>query len=152
MHLKLKVTDRAKKFYANRINHKSDSGFDLHIPRDYTIERGELAVRVDHGVCASATDSHGLPCGFIMVPRSSMAKSSLRMSNSIGIIDKDYRGELIGLLDNIEPDADNFYEQVNAGARLFQIVAFDGSEITYEFVDELSETSRGEGGYGSTGE
>ena len=40
---------------------------------------------------------------------------------------------------------------IETGQRLFQIVAFDGSPVTFELVDELSATSRGQGGFGSTG-
>jgi dUTP pyrophosphatase len=69
------------------------------------------------------------------------------MSNSIGLIDGGYRGEIIGMVDNIKTED----YRVSAGDRLFQLVAMDGSAITFELVDELSDTTRGTGGFGSTG-
>ncbi len=84
---------------------------------------------------------------YLMMPRSSIAKTPLRLSNSIGLIDGGYRGELIAFCDNI---SDEPYT-VEAGQRLFQVVAMDGSPLELELVSELSETTRGDGGFGSTG-
>ena len=69
------------------------------------------------------------------------------MSNSIGLIDGGYRGEIIAMVDNIK----NQDYTISAGDRLFQLVAMNGAPITFELVDELSDTSRGSGGFGSTG-
>ena len=82
-----------------------------------------------------------------MMPRSSISKTPLRLANSIGLIDGGYRGELIAFCDNITSESYN----VEAGQRLFQIVAMDGTSLEIEIVSELSESSRGEGGFGSTG-
>jgi dUTP pyrophosphatase len=87
---------------------------------------------------------------YMIVPRSSMGlKTQLRMSNSIGIIDKGYRGEIGLIVDNLSIDD---YD-MNAGERLVQIIAPSMEPIHIEVVDELDmNTSRGEGGFGSTGE
>jgi dUTP pyrophosphatase len=69
------------------------------------------------------------------------------MANSIGLIDGGYRGELIAMCDNIK---DAPYT-VHRGDRLFQLVALDGSPVSYELREELSDTTRGGGGFGSTG-
>ena len=69
------------------------------------------------------------------------------MANSFGLIDGGYRGEIIAVCDNIK----NFEYKLEAGTRLFQIVSSDSSPISYELVDELSNSTRGEGGFGSTG-
>ena len=69
------------------------------------------------------------------------------MANSIGLIDGGYRGEIMAICDNIK----NFEYTVKKGDRLFQIVATDSSPIEYELVKSLTETSRGSGGFGSTG-
>jgi dUTP pyrophosphatase len=69
------------------------------------------------------------------------------MSNSIGLIDGGYRGELMAMCDHIKTEP----YTVQKGQRLFQLVATDSSPIHYELVDELSETTRGHGGFGSTG-
>jgi dUTP pyrophosphatase len=81
------------------------------------------------------------------MPRSSIAKTPLRLSNSIGLIDGGYRGEIMAAVDNIKTED----YTVEPGQRLFQLVAMDGAPIHFELVDALSETTRGEGGFGSTG-
>ena len=81
------------------------------------------------------------------MPRSSISKTPLRMSNSIGLIDGGYRGEIMASCDNIK----DYEYQVEKGQRLFQIVSPDLSSIQFTIVDNLSDTSRGLGGFGSTG-
>ena len=70
------------------------------------------------------------------------------MSNSIGLIDGGYRGEIMASCDNIK----DFDFTIEEGQRLFQLVAVDSSPISYKVVKKLSETTRGVGGFGSTGE
>ena len=84
---------------------------------------------------------------YLLMPRSSIAKTPLRLCNSIGLIDGGYRGELMTVVDNVKTED----YTVEPGQRLFQLVAMDGSPIHIEIVDELSETTRGSGGFGSTG-
>ena len=81
------------------------------------------------------------------MPWSSISKTPLRMSNSIGLIDGGYRGEIVAMCDNIK----TVEYKVEKGQRLFQLVATDSSPIHYELVEELNETTRGSGGFGSTG-
>ena len=69
------------------------------------------------------------------------------MSNSIGLIDGGYRGEIMAVCDNIKSE-DYIVEK---GQRLFQLVATDSSIIEYELVEDLEMTTRGTGGFGSTG-
>ena len=82
------------------------------------------------------------------MPRSSIAKTPLRLCNSIGLIDGGYRGEIMAVVDNIKKES----YTLRPGQRLFQLVAMDGSPIHFELVDELTESTRGDGGFGSTGE
>jgi dUTP pyrophosphatase len=84
---------------------------------------------------------------YLLMPRSSISKTPLRLSNSIGLIDGGYRGEIMAAIDNIKTED----YRVEPGQRLFQLVAMDGAPIHFELVDELSDTSRGSGGFGSTG-
>ena len=82
------------------------------------------------------------------MPRSSISKTPLRLANSIGLIDGGYRG--VGLWRCaiiLKP----ILIPLKKGQRLFQIVSCDCSPITYDLIDQLSETSRGSGGFGSTG-
>ena len=76
-----------------------------------------------------------------------ISKTPLRLSNSIGLIDGGYRGEIMASCDNIK----DFIFDIKKGDRLFQLVATDNSPISYQLVDGLSNTSRGSGGFGSTG-
>ena len=69
------------------------------------------------------------------------------MANSIGLIDAGYRGEIMAVCDNIK----NYSYQIKKGERLFQLVSNDLSEIEFKIVDSLSNSSRGKGGFGSTG-
>jgi dUTP pyrophosphatase len=82
------------------------------------------------------------------MPRSSISKTPLRLSNSIGLIDPGYRGEIIAAVDNIKSEP----YTAKPRQRLFQLAAMNGSSIHFSLVDELSETTRGMGGFGSTGE
>tara|TARA_B000000460_G_scaffold34298_1_gene21375 strand:- start:282 stop:494 length:213 start_codon:yes stop_codon:yes gene_type:complete len=69
------------------------------------------------------------------------------MANSIGLIDGGYRGEIMAVCDNIKTEG----YRIEKGQRLFQLVAADSSNIEYELVESLEETTRGVGGFGSTG-
>jgi len=82
-----------------------------------------------------------------LYPRSSISKTPLRLANSIGIIDSGYRGNIMAAVDNI---SDEPY-QVQKGQRLFQICGRYLEPIELQLVEELSDTERGNGGFGSTG-
>ena len=83
----------------------------------------------------------------MLVPRSSISKTPLRMANSIGIIDAGYRGEIMAAVDNI---SDEDY-MISPGDRLFQLVHPTLYPIHASVESNLSDTERGEGGFGSTG-
>ena len=74
------------------------------------------------------------------------------MANSVGIIDKDYRGNIMAKVRNIpnKPNTNDEY-LIKKGTRLFQICSHDLSPVKVKVITKLSETSRGEGGFGSTG-
>lgn len=150
-YLKLQLTDpETHQFYSSGPrNHKDDSGFDLYVPKATTIPAGARGFRLDHQVRGVIADVYGRPKPYLLMPRSSMgAKTPLRLSNSVGLIDRTYRGNLIALLDNVSTED---YE-VQAGDRLVQIVQFTGEPITDVQIGTLDQTERGEGGFGSTGQ
>ncbi|GBE59648.1 deoxyuridine 5 -triphosphate nucleotidohydrolase [Babesia ovata] len=66
--------------------------------------------------------------GWLLMPRSSIAKTPLRLANSVGVIDAAYRGEIILALDNIRDEP----YTIQKGDRLSQVVSYDGEEISYE--------------------
>ncbi len=130
-------------YYENHSHfHEGDAGLDLFIIEEQTILPGETAFIHLHIACENQA---GKP--YLLMPRSSIAKTPLRLCNSIGLIDGGYRGEIMAAVDNIKTEA----YTVMPGQRLFQLVAMDGSPIHLELVDELSTTTRGTGGFGSTG-
>jgi len=122
--------------------HPGDAGLDLFVVEEVTFAPGETKP-IHLQIACEPEDQRP----YFLIPRSSISKTPLRMCNSIGLIDGGYRGELIAYCDNIKDEP----YTVKRGQRLFQLVAFDGSPIEFELVDELSETTRGPGGFGSTG-
>lgn len=144
MHLKMKtLNETATNMYENHGHfHAGDAGLDLYVLEDITIEPGET-LPIKLGVSCEPDNGKA----YFLMPRSSISKTPLRLANSIGLIDGGYRGELMAMCDNIKSEP----YTAKKGQRLFQIVACDCSPITYELVNELSETTRGSGGFGSTG-
>ena len=84
--------------------------------------------------------------GFLLLSRSSLSNLGLSMPHSVGLIDSSYRGEILGRVFSFNKE--NI--AIKKNDRLFQIVAPDLSEFKVKIVDELSETVRGSGGFGST--
>ena len=88
----------------------------------------------------------------LLFPRSSNSKKDLLLSNSVGILDSGYRGEVIFKFKpsdcNIEIDELDTYQ---VGDRIGQIIILPYPQIEFELIDELSDTQRGSGGFGSTG-
>lgn len=144
MFLKIKPFDkRVWDLYENHGHfHKGDAGLDLYIISNQTIEPYESTL-IHLGI--SCENLENKP--YLLMPRSSIAKTSLRLSNSIGLIDAGYRGEIMAAVDNIK----NTSYSVEVGQRLFQLVGMDGSEVNFELVQNLSSSSRGSSGFGSTG-
>ena len=144
MKLRIKAfNDRAKELYENHSYfHTGDAGLDLFVVENQIIPAKSTKPIPLQIACENLDNK-----AYYLFPRSSISKTPLRLANSIGLIDAGYRGELIGMVDNIY-DKDF---QVKRGERYFQLVAVDSSPVEFELVDELSVSSRGEGGFGSTG-
>ncbi len=121
------------------------AGVDLKANIDDPIELKPLArAKVPTGL------SIELPIGYEaqVRPRSGLAaKNGVTVINSPGTIDADYRGEICVLLVNL---SDTPFI-INPGERIAQMVVAKYEKIEWEEVEELSESSRGEGGFGSTG-
>ena len=92
-------------------------------------------------------DQNNNTMSYWLLPRSSISKTSLRMSNSIGLIDQDYLGPIMAYVDNIS-DQDVFIEK---GNRLFQIVSPTLTPLVIKLTESFKETERGEKGFGSSG-
>jgi dUTP pyrophosphatase len=91
-----------------------------------------------------------IPNGFVglVFPRSSIRKYELALSNSVGVIDSGYRGELQATFKKTN-GLDSLAYKV--GDRIAQIMIIPHPDIQFEEADELSDTERGDGGFGSTG-
>lgn len=93
-----------------------------------------------------------IPKGYVgrLYPRSSNSKTNLYLTNSVGNIDSDYRGEV--MVKFKARDVEMFpYEYYKVGDRICQMSIEEVPEVEFEEVSELSETERGAGGFGSTG-
>ena len=133
----------ALEFYRNHGHfHDGDAGLDLYVLEDLHFEPGETKA-IKLGISCEPEDG----IAYYLFPRSSISKTPLRMANSIGLIDGGYRGEIMAVCDNIKSEV----YTAEKGQRLFQLVATDSSPIQYELVEELEMTTRGTGGFGSTG-
>ena len=94
-----------------------------------------------------------IPEGFVglVFPRSSIRKTNLQLSNSVGVIDSGYRGELQATFNKIQGIDNVERESYKVGDRVCQIMIIPHPTIEFNEVNELSNTERGEGGFGSTG-
>jgi len=138
-------------------SNRGDSGIDVKCPREIMVHaRSQEKIKLGVRCSVIKQTSLKLQCGefctsepvsFLMLPRSSISKTPLRMSNSVGLIDAGYRGEIMAVVDNI---SDHDYI-VSEGSRLFQIVNAELKPFDKVAEDNLSETDRGDGGFGSTG-
>ena len=145
------MTAESAEFYMDYACNGENAGFDLFMPREVRFEPGEkkfVNLEVKALVCAPDGREHN----FWMVPRSSISKTGLMMMNSVGVIDKSYRGDLIAALWNTTDKE----VVIQHGHRLVQIVgptmeSFHSVEVVNSVKSIDEKTSRGTGGFGSTG-
>lgn len=121
------------------------AGFDLYAATNYDITiMPHQTEKIGTGIAAS------IPEGYFggIYARSGLAtKQSLRPANCVGIVDSDYRGEIIVAVHNDSPDI----RRINAGDRIAQLIIQPCPDVELNPVDELDDTLRGDGGFGSTG-
>jgi len=158
------LNDEIKEMYINHETfHAGDSGLDLFTPEDVLIKCGEtifikLGIKCEMNQIGPSGSTRR-SVSFYLYPRSSISKTPLVLKNSVGIIDAGYRGELMAAVQYIPrvEDIQSIMEgttpvyKVPKGTRLVQICTADLSTFNYKLKDDLSETERGEGGFGSTG-
>ena len=121
------------------------AGLDLYaaIPEDITIQP-HTTQKIGTGISIELPDG---TFGAIFARSGLATKDGLRPANCVGVIDSDYRGEIIVALHN----DGNEVKQVMQGERIAQLVVMPYVPVTLVETTELSETERGEGGFGSTG-
>lgn len=154
----LKVDDINDFFYKNHSTfHEGDSGLDLFILDNVVIPPHET-VLVDLGVqCQNSSFNfkfwQWFTKGFykynssLLFPRSSISKTPLILKNSVGLIDSGYLGNLKAPFYNLSSEP----FLVKRGERYVQLANHDLSPIKFKLVQKHRTTSRGTGGFGSTG-
>ena len=147
---------KAAPFYKTSERNNDNAGFDLFVPEDVMFQPGERklvsmgvkGVMVNNDKHIPYSDDPNPTVHYYMYPRSSISKTGLILCNSVGIIDRTYRGEIMAFLWN----STNSVVYVKGGDRLVEIVAPDMGHIrNISVVGALDETSRGDGGFGSSG-
>lgn len=123
--------------------HGVDAGFDLKARKETSIFPQDTEF-IPTGVCVE------IPVGYVglLFPRSSISKTPLRMANSVGVIDSGFTGEIKVPLYNT---SDVEIRDIDKYERIAQLVIVPLADVSLEIVDELDDTERGEGGFGSTG-
>lgn len=166
---------RIKKLHENAVipsySKKGDAGMDLTAVDRYFDLEGNVVYRTGLAI--------EIPEGYVglLFPRSSVCKKDLSLCNCIGVIDSNYRGEILAKFkptlafeveDDSEFDEDKFrywndvvcpkgqfgnYAHLNYGTgdRIAQLIILPYPQIEFEEVEELTETERGGDGFGSTG-
>ena len=129
-----------------------NAGFDLYIPND-TIIKSKVdmtSTLVDLEIKCEMKDGSGNPLAYYMYPRSSLSKTPLMLSHSVGIIDSGYRGNIKAAFRNFGPVG---YD-ISKHSRMTQIVHPSMVPFCVRLLESetlLSSTTRGTGGFGSTG-
>ena len=121
------------------------AGADLYACEEnaVTIEPGKT-VLVHTGIAMAIPDGY---VGLIYARSGLACKRGLAPANKVGVIDSDYRGEIMVALHNHSEVA----QMVESGERIAQIVFTPYAAADFEVAEELDDTARGEGGFGSTG-
>ena len=124
--------------------HPGDAGLDLRSVVDVEVAPGERAM-VPIGLAVAIPDGYA----GLVLPRSGLAsRQGLTLANAPGLIDAGYRGEVICAVVNLDPHE---AVRISRGDRIAQLVIVAVPEVRGVFVDELPPSTRGEGGFGSTG-
>jgi dUTP pyrophosphatase len=124
--------------------HEGDAGLDLYAASDVTLAPSERAL-IPTGVAVAIPDGYA---GFVQ-PRSGLAiRSGLSFVNTPGLIDSRYRGEIKIVAVNLDPVLPI---TIHRGDRIAQMVVQQVAHCEPVESDHLDDTTRGEGGFGSTG-
>jgi dUTP pyrophosphatase len=138
---------KIKKLHENAVipsySKEGDCGLDLTAISVTTVDK------VDHGYIEYDTGlAIEIPEGFVglVYPRSSISNTGLWLANAVGVVDQNYRGSIKCRFKAI-PNTQIY----SVGDRIAQLIIQPIPKIEFEVVDELSDTTRGDGGFGSSG-
>ncbi|MBK5229522.1 MAG: dUTP diphosphatase [Actinobacteria bacterium] len=124
--------------------HPGDAGLDLRSCEDVVLKPGQRAA-VATGLAVAIPDGYA---GFVHARSGRALKEGLALPNAPGLIDAGYRGELKVLLVNLDPETPI---EICKGEKIAQMVIQKVEDASTQIVESFDETSRGEGGFGSTG-
>jgi dUTP diphosphatase len=121
-----------------------DAGLDLRAAEPAKVSPGARAM-IPTGLAVAIPDGHA----GLVLPRSGLAsRHGLTLANAPGLIDAGYRGEVIVAVVNLDREQS---VTIEAGHRIAQLVVVALPEVAPSFVEELPDSHRGEGGFGSSG-
>lgn len=170
MKVKTRIINKEIETESLKYAKEGDAGIDLTATSKWYDEHGNI--------CFGTNRAFEIPKGYVglLFPRSSNAKMDLLLSNSVGVIDSGYRGEVMMKFKSIYDKGKNHKvlckilesycgvelngeikakdlipQEYEIGDRIGQLIILPYPEIEFEEVDELSDSERGSGGYGSTG-
>ena len=122
--------------------HEGDGALDITATRKYFDEKGNR--------CYGTGLALEIPEDYVglLLPRSSNSKKDLILTNSVGLIDATYRGEITF---KFRSQLSAYVDEYEIGERVGQLLIIPRPHVELVEMDELSDTDRGNGGYGSTG-
>jgi dUTP pyrophosphatase len=121
------------------------AGYDLYSCEELVIPYGGIEfVRTGISVQLANTDEHIKICS-----RSGLASRGIFLINAPGIVDNDYRGEIMCIIMNVNPSSEPYI--VHSGDRIAQLLIEKTISTEFNVVESLDATDRGTGGFGSTG-
>lgn len=141
------LSDSEKEYYTKyKTKHEGDSGIDLINTLTFEVKPFDVETINFNIQCEMRNEKEKL-VSYYLYPRSSISKTPLMMANSVGIIDAGYRGNIMAKVKNVSQKDTRVIE----GEKLFQICSPTLEPIKIKIVKNLSSSSRGDGGFGSTG-
>lgn len=142
MDLKIKILDSTIPY--PKYAHHGDAGLDLYSTIDYVLKPFERKL-IPTGIKVAIAEGYA---GFVQ-PRSGLAiNHGISLVNTPGLIDAGYRGEIKAILINLDSENDFV---VKKGDKICQLVILKVENANLVFKEDLEESDRGEGGFGSTG-
>lgn len=142
--VELRIKRLDKELALPRYAHEGDAGLDLVASEDATLAPGHRSL-IGTGISVAIPEGYA---GFVQ-PRSGLAvRHGLSIVNTPGLIDSHYRGEIKVVVINLDPSASM---EIRRGDKIAQLVIQKVERCVLVEADELDETTRGAGGFGSTG-
>ena len=141
--MKMKIKRLDEKAVIPKRGSASAAGYDIYSIEEVSLPPGETKL-IKTGLSMEIPENY---LGGVFARSGLAVKEGIRPANCVAVIDADYRGELMVPLHNDSKEE----RRITVGERIAQLVILPFLPVEFEETDELSETVRGEGGFGSTG-